>query len=76
VGLAEILTRKLMLWGTSVPQSIISARGPQFTSKFWAAFCHHLHINRYLSIAYLPQIDRQTECQDKIYERYLRIYVN
>ncbi len=54
VGLAEILTRKLMLQGAGVPQSIVSDRGPQFTSKFWVAFCHHLRINRRLTTAYHP----------------------
>jgi hypothetical protein len=34
VGLAEILTRKLVLRGADVPQIIVSDRGPQFTSKF------------------------------------------
>jgi hypothetical protein len=45
VGLAEILTRKLVLLGTGVPQSVVSDHEPQSTLKFWAAFCHHLHIN-------------------------------
>jgi hypothetical protein len=52
VGLAKILTRKLVLRGAGIPQSVVSDCGPQFTSKFWAAFCHHLRINRRLSTAY------------------------
>ncbi len=51
IGLAEILARKLVLRGAGVPQNVVSHRGPQFTSKFWAAFCHHLGINRRLSTA-------------------------
>jgi transposase InsO family protein len=57
IGLAGILARKLVLRGAGVPQSVVSDRGPQFTSKFWAAFCHHLRINRRLSTAYHPQTD-------------------
>ncbi len=34
IGLAEILTRKLVLQGAGVPQSIVSDRGPRFTSNF------------------------------------------
>jgi hypothetical protein len=54
VGLAEILTRKLVLQGAGVPQSVVSDRGPPFTSKFRVAFCHHLRINRHLCTAYHP----------------------
>jgi hypothetical protein len=34
IGLAEILARKLVLRGAGVPQSVVSDRGPRFTSKF------------------------------------------
>jgi hypothetical protein len=54
----------------------VSNRGPQFTSKFWAAFCHHLSIERRLSTAYHLQIDGQTERQNQTLEQYLRAYVN
>jgi hypothetical protein len=76
VGLAKILTRKLVLRGAGVPQSFVSNRRPQFTSKFWAAFCHHLRINRRLSTAYHLQTDGQTERQNQTLEQYLRAYVN
>jgi hypothetical protein len=76
IGLAEILARKLVLRGAGVLQSVVSYRGPQFTSKFWAAFCHHLRINRRLSTAYHLQTDGQTERQNQTLEQYLRAYVN
>jgi transposase InsO family protein len=76
IRLAEILARKLVLRGAGVPQSVISDHGPQFTSKFWAAFCHHLRINRRLSTAYHPQTEVQTELQNQTLEQYLRAYVN
>ncbi len=76
IGLAEILARKLVLRGAGVPQSVVSDRGPQFTSKVWAAFCHHLRIHRRLSTAYYPQTDGQTERQNQTLEQYLRAYVN
>jgi transposase InsO family protein len=67
IGLAEILSRKLVLQGAGVPQSIVSNRGLQFTSKFWAAFCYHLRINRRLSTAYHPQTDGQMERQNQTF---------
>jgi hypothetical protein len=76
VGLAEILTRKLVLRDAGILQSVVSDCGPQFTSKFWAAFCHHLCINRRLSTAYHPQTDGQTERQNQTLKQYLRAYVN
>jgi hypothetical protein len=63
-GLAEIIARKLALRGAGVPLSIVSNRGPQLTLKFWAAFCHHLSIERRLSTAYHTQTDGQTKRQN------------
>jgi transposase InsO family protein len=75
-GWAEILARKLVLRVAGEPRSIVSDCGPQFTSKFWAAFCYHQRINHRLSTAYHPQTDRQTERQNQTLEQYLRAYVN
>ncbi len=75
-GLAKIIAQKLALRNAGVPLSRVSDRGPQFTSKFWAAFCHHLSIERRLSTAYHPQTDGQTERRNKTLEQYLRAYVN
>lgn len=44
-----------------LPDSIISDRGTQFTSKFWTALCKRLRIDRRLSTAFHPQTDGQTE---------------
>ncbi len=49
---------------------------PQFTSKFWAAFCHHLSIKRQLSTLYHSQTDGQTKQQNLTREHHLRAYVN
>jgi hypothetical protein len=75
-GLREVLALKLMLCGAGVPEGVILDRGPQFTSKFWAAFCHHLHNDRRLSTAYHPYTDGHTERQNKTLKQYLRAYVN
>jgi hypothetical protein len=42
--LANVLVHKLILQGAGVLSSIVSNRGPQFTSKFWSALCYHLKI--------------------------------
>jgi hypothetical protein len=76
IRLAEILARKLVLRGAGISQSVVSDRGPQFTSKFWAAFYHHLRINRRLSTAYHLQTDGRTEHKNQTLEQYLRDYVN
>ena len=62
------------LFGT--PDGIVSDRGTVFTSQFWSAFCHYLHITRRLSTAYHPQTDGQTEKQNQTLEQYLRSYCN
>ncbi len=54
----------------------MSDGGPQFTSKFWAAFCYHLRINCRLSTACHPQMDRQTERQNQTLKQYLCAAVN
>ncbi len=41
------------------PEDIVSDRGPQFTSRVWAAFCQHLNINVSLTSGYHPQSNGQ-----------------
>ena len=59
-----------------LPTSIVSDRGPVFTSNFWSAFCFHLKVKRKLSTAFHPQTDGQTERQNQTLEQYLRAYIN
>uniref|UniRef100_A0A8C5P957 Gypsy retrotransposon integrase-like protein 1 n=1 Tax=Leptobrachium leishanense TaxID=445787 RepID=A0A8C5P957_9ANUR len=54
-----------------VPSSIVSDRGSQFTSKFWAAFCKVLRIQVKLSTAYHPQTNGQNERVNQTLEQYL-----
>jgi hypothetical protein len=56
------------------PEGIVSDRGPQFTSKFWASLCFYLKVRRRLSTAFHPQSDGQTEVQNQTLEHYLRVY--
>lgn len=44
-----------------LPQSIISDRGPQFTSDLWKELWASLKVTRKLSTAYHPQTDGQSE---------------
>ncbi|GFR52906.1 hypothetical protein Agub_g15551 [Astrephomene gubernaculifera] len=44
-----------------VPANVVSDRGPQFASKFWAALGELLSMRVNLSTAYHPQTDGQTE---------------
>ena len=43
------------------PDSIVSDRGPQFISSFWAEVCRILGIKIKLSTAFYSQTDGQTE---------------
>ncbi len=65
-----------MLRGAGVPESVVSDCRPQFTAKFWVAFCYHLRIGRRLSTLYHPQTDRQMERQNQTLEQYLCTYDN
>ncbi len=74
--LADIIARKLVLRGAGLQNSIVTDRGTQFTSEFWTALCYHFRIKRWLSTAYHPQTDGQTERQNCTLEQYLHAYVN
>lgn len=56
------------------PDTIVSDRGPQFTSHFWSSLCFYLRVRRRLSTAFHPQTDGQTEVQNQTIEHYLRVY--
>jgi transposase InsO family protein len=73
--LADLFWSKISRYYGDI-ESIVSDRGPIFTSSFWANFCHHLGIKRRLSTAFHPQTDGQTERQNQTLEQYLRIYSN
>lgn len=55
--------------------TIVSDRGPQFTSEFWKHLTRRLKISATLSTAYHPETDGQTERMNAILEQYLRLYV-
>jgi len=59
-----------------VPRTILSDRGPQFTSKFMEEFTKVLETKRKLSMAYHPQTDGQTERINQEIGTFLRHYVN
>jgi len=75
VGLA-----KLFLWEVvcllGLPRSIVSDWGPQFASTFWGQICSQLGVDRWMSTAFHPQTDGQTELMNAGMEQYLRIFVN
>jgi transposase InsO family protein len=60
----------------SLPDTIVSDRGPQFASRFWKHLCYSLKIEPRLSMAFHPETDGQTERMNSIMEQYLRAYVN
>ena len=54
--------------------TLISDRGPQFTSAFAKEFACLLKYNVHLSTAYHPQMDGQTKQTNQKLETYLRIF--
>ena len=60
----------------SLPESLISDRGTQFTSDIWQHLCQMLKINVKLSTVYHPKTDGQTERINAVMEHYLWVFVN
>ena len=58
------------------PRSIVSDRGSNWTSRFWAKLCELLGIKRLLSTAYHPQTDGGSERMNQEIYAYLRAVVN
>jgi hypothetical protein len=59
-----------------LPLTIISDRGPQFSALFWKYLCCRLGIEPWLSMAFHPQTDGQTEQMNAIMEQYLWAHIN
>lgn len=57
-----------------LPLAIVSDRGSQFVSGFWAEICKRLKIHRRLSTAFHPQTDGATERANQEIERILRAF--
>ena len=55
-----------------VPKKIVSDRGTQFTSKFWAKLHESMDTKLNFSFAYHAQTDGQTERTNQILEDMLR----
>lgn len=58
------------------PESFVSDRDVRFTSKFWKTVTHLLGAERWMSTAFHPQSDGQTERMNKSMEEVLRHYVS
>ncbi|KAL0151619.1 hypothetical protein M9458_053020, partial [Cirrhinus mrigala] len=56
------------------PKDIVSDRGPQFTAKFWQAFCRLVGTTTSLSSGHHPQTNGQTERANQRLERFLRCF--
>jgi transposase InsO family protein len=59
-----------------LPKMIVSDQGPQFGSTFWGQICNQLGIDQWMSTAFHPQTNGQTEQMNARMERYLRVFVN
>ena len=59
----------------SLPNTIVSDRGPQFASAFWERLCNWLGIDRRVRTALHPEIDGPTKRASEMMEQYLRAHV-
>ena len=59
-----------------IPTSITSDRDKLFTSNYWKTLIAAIGTKLWMSTAYHPQTDRQTERANQTMEAYLRHYVN
>jgi len=59
-----------------VPDNIVTDRGTQFTSRFGTWVCSHFITDHWLSTAFHPQTDEQTDRQNQTMEQYLRAFCN
>ena len=59
-----------------MPEVIISDRDARFTSLFWKALFKSMGTKLAISTAFHPEIDRQTEQNNRTLEQMLRNYVN
>jgi len=60
----------------SLPESVVSDRGPQFAAELTKELNRMLGIQMKLSTAFYPQTDRQTECMNQKLEQYLQFFVD
>ena len=65
-----LITHVVRLHG--IPRDIVSDRGPQFTARFWRAFCTLLGTSVSLSSGLHPQSNGQTERANQSLETFLR----
>ncbi len=72
---AELMCNQVFRY-YGLPEDILSARGPQFTSRLWSAFFKALEINVSLTSGYHPQSNGQAERLNQELVRFLRSYCN
>jgi len=75
IGVAELYATH-MFPHYGLPQRVISDRDPRFTATAMQELCQNLKIRQNISMAYHPQMDRQSERTNQWLEQYLRIFRN
>jgi hypothetical protein len=59
-----------------IPTDLVSDRDSRFTSKFWKAFLTAIGVKLWMSTAFHPETDGQTERVNQTIEAFLRGFVN
>jgi hypothetical protein len=63
-----------IVWLHGVPQSIVSDHDPVFTSAFWQELMRLMGTKLYMSSAFHPQTDGQTEAANRVIIMYMRCF--
>jgi hypothetical protein len=58
-----------------MPKEVISDRGATWNNKFWKHVCRMVGVRHYMSTAYHPQTDGQTERTIQVLKDVLRVYI-
>ena len=74
-GLAKVIINVIAYY-YRVLKSIVTNQGSFFISKFGFLLYYFLKIKQKLFTAFQPQINGQTERQNRTIEIYLRVFVN
>ena len=59
-----------------LPDNLTSDWKSQFVSEFWKLICRRLRIDAWISTAYHPKTNDQTERVNAVMEHYLQAFVN
>lgn len=65
-----------VVWYHNLPNLIVNNRSSLFNLKFWLSLFYFFEIKQKIFIAFYPQTDSHTECQNSTMKAYLQVFIN